>query len=89
MSVAVGHKRVQFAATERRLIYRKVWPDILRVKNILLSMFQLLPLTVIAENLLVLPRQIGAVNPIMRRYRTDAFRRGLNPSLLKKPRTPE
>ncbi len=88
MSVAVGNKRVEFAATERRLVYGKIRPDILRVKDILLSMIQLLPLTVIAKNLLVLPRQIGAVNPIMRRYRTDAFRRGLNPPLLKKLRTP-
>ena len=88
MSVAVGNKRVQFAATERRLIYRKVWPDILWVKDILFSMTELLPLAVVTENLLVLPGQIGSVNTIMRRYRTDAFRRGLNPPLLKKLRTP-
>ena len=88
MSVAVGHERVQFAATERRLIYGKVGPDILWIKDILLSMTELLPLAVIAENLLVLPGQIGSVNAIMRRNRTDAFRRGLNPPLLKKLRTP-
>ena len=55
MGITVCYKRVELAATERRLINRKVWPDILRVKDILLSMFKLLPLPVITECLLILP----------------------------------
>ena len=50
-------------------------------------MRQLVPLAVTAKVLLVLSDQLLAVYTIVIGYALDAFRRGLNPILLKKPQT--
>lgn len=88
MSVAVGDKRVELAAAQRGFVNSQIGTDILRIQNVFFGMIKLPPAPVIAEYLLVLSGQIGSVNAIMRRYRTDAFRGRLNPPLLKKLRTP-
>lgn len=61
--------------------------QILREQKILLRMRQLVPLAVTAKVLLVLSDQLLAVYTIVIGYALDAFRRGLNPILLKKPQT--
>ena len=58
------------------------------VEKPLLRVVKLVPLPEITEDLLVLARQVGAVDPIVVSNRIYAFRRFVNLLLLKKPRTP-
>ena len=61
--------------------------QVLREQQVLLGMQQLIPLTVIAEMLLVLGSQLLAVYAIVIGYALDTLGSRLNPLLLKKPRT--
>ena len=54
MGVTVGDEGVKFPAAERCLVYGKVRSDVLRIEDIFFRVTQLLPVTVIAEYLLVL-----------------------------------
>lgn len=54
MGVTVGDKGVKLPAAERRLVYGKVRPDILRIEDVFFGVSELLPLPVIAEYLLIL-----------------------------------
>ena len=61
--------------------------QVLREQQVLLGMQQLIPLTVIAEMLLVLGSQLLAVYAIVIGYALDTLGSRLNPLLLKKPQT--
>lgn len=82
MGVTVGDKGVQFAAAEGRFVYGQILTDVLRIEDIFFCVTELLPTPVIAEYLLVLARQVCSVHSVMRSYRADALRSGLNPPLL-------
>ena len=61
--------------------------QVLREKQVLLSVQQLIPLTVVTEMLLVLGSQLLAVYAIVIGYALDTLGSRLNPPLLKKPQT--
>ena len=61
--------------------------QVLREKQVLLSVQQLIPLTVVTEVLLVLGSQLLAVYAIVIGYALDTLSSRLNPLLLKKPQT--
>jgi hypothetical protein len=61
--------------------------QILREQQVLLSVQQLIPLTVVTEVLLVLGSQLLAVYAVVIGYALDTLGSRLNPLLLKKPQT--
>jgi hypothetical protein len=61
--------------------------QILREQQVLLSVQQLIPLTVVTEVLLVLGSQLLAVYAVVIGYALDALGSRLNPLLLKNPQT--
>ena len=83
----IGDHRIQLAAAEGRLINGYDGADVMFVQDPVLRVVKLAPLPEPAEHLLVLARQVGAVYAVMRPDGIYAFRRGVNPHLLKKPRT--
>jgi hypothetical protein len=88
VSGRVGDHCIQLSATEDGFINAHYGTDIVLVKNPFLCMIKLGPLTEVAYKLLVLPGQVASVHSVMRSYRTDTLGSGVNPRLLKKPRTP-
>lgn len=45
MGVTIGDKSVKFPTAERRLVYGKVWSDILRIEDVFFGVSELLPLS--------------------------------------------
>lgn len=89
MSRGICHNCIQFPAAQSRLVYAHNRPHILSVQDPILRVITLGPVPEVTEYLLILARQVGSVHPVMGADRTYAFGRGINPFLLKNPRTPE
>ena len=70
------------------LVKAHVPREVVREKHVFPGMIQLLPVTVVADLLLVLLAQRLSVQTVAGCKRGDADGRGLNLLLLKKPRTP-
>ena len=88
MGITIGHERIQFAIGKRGFINGKPCAYILREQQLFISMFQLVPFTESAKDLLVLLFKGVSVDMIEILKRTAGHWGCLHTFLLKKPRTP-
>ena len=88
IGILVRDHGVEFPLTQARLVDRQAWPHVLRKQHILRCMTPLVPVTVIADMILVGLAQQIAVSAVISAYRADARSVRLYALLLKKPRTP-
>lgn len=88
MSRLVGQDGIDLTIRQAGLVQAHVIIEVVGEKHVLLSMFQLLPVAVVTDLLLVLLAKSLTVQTIAGSKRGNAYGRGLNLPLLKKKRTP-
>ena len=79
---------IDLSVRQAGLVKAHVIAEVIGEKHVLFGMLQLLPVTVVADFLLVLLAKRRAFEAVAGGKRGDAYGRGLNLPLLKKRRTP-
>ena len=87
MRITVCDYGIDLPTTQACLVYGKIWPHVLGVEDILVSMFKLVPVSVITELLPILPGQQRAFYSVMGTDAAYTLGLALNLLLLKKLRT--